>query len=94
MSITAVIVVFAVCWFLVLLIVLPLRMQTQAEAGSIVPGTPAGAPAGPVGRKKLIVTTIAATLAWAAICLTVMSGAISIRDFDVMGRLPPISAEN
>ncbi|RRH74238.1 DUF1467 family protein [Falsigemmobacter faecalis] len=94
MSISAIIVVFAVCWFLVLLIVLPLRLQTQAEAGSIVPGTPAGAPAGPVGRKKLIVTTVAATIAWAAICLTVLSGAISIRDFDVMGRMPPVSAED
>ena len=52
MSITAIIVVFAVTWFMVFFIVLPIRFVSQAEAGSVVPGTPAGAPAEENVRRK------------------------------------------
>ena len=47
MTITAALVLFAIIWFMVFFCVLPLRFQSQAEAGSVVPGTPASAPAGP-----------------------------------------------
>ena len=37
MGITSAIVLFAVIWFMTFLIVLPLRMQTQGDAGDIAP---------------------------------------------------------
>ena len=44
MTITAAVVLFAVVWFMVFFIVLPLRLTTQGDAGSVVPGTPKSAP--------------------------------------------------
>ena len=45
MSIVSAIVLYAVFWFLIFLIVIPIRLQTQGDVGEIVPGTHAGAPA-------------------------------------------------
>jgi predicted secreted protein len=92
MSITSVIVVYAVTWFMVFFVVLPLRLVSQAEAGSVVPGTPASAPAGFVVRRKAFVTTIVATVLWAAICGIILSGWISVRDFDLRGVMDPPAA--
>jgi predicted secreted protein len=89
MSVTSMIVVYAVTWFMVFFIVLPLRFVSQADAGSVVPGTPASAPAGEVVRRKAWITTIAATLVWAVICGVILSGWISVRDFDLRGVLEP-----
>jgi predicted secreted protein len=94
MSITSVIVVYAICWFMTFFIVLPLRFESQADAGSVVPGTPASAPSGEVVRRKAWITTIAATLVWAVICGIILSGWISVRDFDVRGVMPPLPADD
>jgi hypothetical protein len=61
MGITSAIVLFAVIWFMTFLVVLPLGVQTQAEAGEIVPGTHGSSPANagqgppdqPLGRRYL-----------------------------------------
>ena len=45
MSITSAIVLFAIVWFMVFFIALPIRLKTQGDVGEIVPGTQAGAPA-------------------------------------------------
>ena len=45
MSITGAVVLFAVIWFMVFFIVLPIRFRSQQDEGEIVPGTPASAPA-------------------------------------------------
>ena len=37
-------VLFAVIWFIALLVALPIGITTQEEAGEVVPGTPASAP--------------------------------------------------
>ncbi len=50
MTITAAIVLFAVIWFLVFFCVLPFRFESQAEAGSVTPGTPA-VPSPPPSRR-------------------------------------------
>jgi len=91
MAITSAIVLYAVIWFLTLFLVLPLRLVTQRDAGHVVPGTPEGAPEGAVMARKLRLTTIAATVLWAAVTAVILSGVISVRDFDVMNRLPPES---
>ncbi|MFN3294211.1 MAG: DUF1467 family protein [Gemmobacter sp.] len=90
MSISAAFVLFAVCWFMVFFIVLPLRLTTQGDAGQVTPGTPAGAPAGFVVRRKARITTVVATVIWAVLFVIITQGWITVRDFDVMGRMPPV----
>lgn len=91
MSITAAIVLFTVIWFMVFLIVLPLRMTTQGEAGNVVPGTHSSAPDNPrIGRKAKITTLIAVVL-WCVIAGIILSGAISVRDLDWFDRMAPVS---
>lgn len=86
MTITAALVVFAVTWFMVFFIVLPLRFVSQGEAGDVVPGTPRGAPADyAVARKARITTVIAAVLS-AGIIWFVLSGIVTIDDIDVFNR--------
>ena len=89
------IVLFAVVWAMVFFVVLPLRLQTQGEAGEVVPGTHASAPAdAQIGRKAKI-TTLWALPIWAVIAGTILSGAISVRDIDWFDRMstPEVSRD-
>ncbi len=89
MTITAALVLYAVTWFMTFFIVLPLRLKTQGDVGTVVPGTPAGAPHDEnVGRKAKITTAIA-TVIWAILAGIILSGAISVRDIDWRGIMPP-----
>lgn len=92
MTITAAFVLFSVTWFMVFFCVLPLRFVSQADAGEVVPGTPRSAPAGDVVVRKAKITTVVAIVIWALLCAVILSGWISVRDFDVMGRMPPEAA--
>ncbi len=89
MSITGAIILFAVLWFVVFLIVLPIRFQSQSDAGHVVPGTPASAPAGDVVAAKAKITTVIAVVLWGIIAGVIFSGVISIRDLDWFHRLAP-----
>lgn len=91
MTISAAFVLYSVSWFMVFFVVLQIRNTSQADAGHVVPGTPASAPAGFVMKRKAIITTIIATVIWAILCAIILSGVISVRDFDWMDRLPPVS---
>jgi predicted secreted protein len=92
MSITSAIVLFAVIWFMVLFLILPLRMVTQGDAGDVVPGTPSSAPQNADMGRKLRLTTIIAVVAWVVIAGTILSGVIDLRDLDWFNRLPPAPA--
>ena len=89
MTITAAIVLFAVVWFMVFFIVLPLNLTTQGDAGTVVPGTPKAAPAGFVVARKARVTTMIAVIVWAVLALVILSGWITVRDLDIFGRMGP-----
>lgn len=86
MPVFSAIVLFAFLWFLTFLVVLPLRLQTQGEAGSVTPGTPQSAPANPQMRRRIIVTTIVATLLWALLVWVITSGLVTVDDVDVLNR--------
>lgn len=92
MSIVSGIVLFAVIWFLVLFIVLPIRLETQGDVGEIVEGTHAGSPSSSFSMKrKAKVTTVWAVIVWVVIFCIVVFGDIGVRDFDLfnrMGRTP------
>ena len=92
MSITGAIVLYAVTWFMVFFMVLPWRFVSQADAGSIVPGTPAGAPAEENVRRKAKITTAIATVIWAVLFGIIVSGWITIRDIDFNGVMGPAPA--
>ena len=79
-------VVFSVCWFLTLFIVLPLRFVSQADAGTVVPGTPPSAPADFAVARKARITTAVALALTVVIYAVVSSGAITIDDIDLFNR--------
>ncbi len=93
MTITAAFVLFSVTWFMVFFCVLPLRFVSQADAGEVVPGTPRSAPAGDVVARKAKITTVVAIVIWALLCAIILSGWITVRDFDVMNVMPPKTAD-
>ncbi len=87
MSIISAVVMFWTIWFLILLVTLPIGLQTQGEAGKIEPGTPASAPVDAMLRKKLVWTTLGTIAIWALICGIILWGGITVRDLDFFGRM-------
>ncbi|WP_372573865.1 DUF1467 family protein [Ruegeria jejuensis] len=90
MGITSGIVLYAVIWFMTFLVVLPIRIKTQGDLGDIVAGTHAGAPEHHHLKKKAWITTAVAAVLWAIIAGIILSGVISISDFDWTENLPPV----
>ncbi len=90
MTITAAIVLFAVIWFMTLLVILPIRIKTQGDVGEIVPGTHAGAPEEHHLKKKMWITTAVSVVLWAIIAGIIISGLITVRDIDWFNQLPPL----
>ncbi len=93
MSIVSALVLYAVIWFLVLFIVLPIRLETQGDRGEVVPGTHAGAPANlQMGKKAKLVTLIAAVI-WVLIAGVILSGVITVEDLDWFNRMSSPAGE-
>ena len=92
MSIVSAIVLYAVIWFMVLFIMLPIGLRTQGDEGEIVPGTHAGSPARLSMKRKAKWVTVWATLVWALVAAIILSGWISVRDIDWFERMDPPSA--
>lgn len=90
MTITAAIVLFAITWFMTFFIVLPLRLKTQGDVGEVVPGTPQGAPHEANIARKAKITTAIATVIFAIIASIIVSGKVSVRDFDWRGIMHPV----
>ena len=87
MGITSAIVMFAVVWWMIFFIVLPLRMVSQGDAGEVVPGTHKSAPADfQIGRKAKI-TTLWAIGVWAVFAVIIISGVVTVRDLDWFNRM-------
>lgn len=86
MTITGAIVLFAVIWFLTLLVALPIGLRTQGDLGEIEPGTPASAPENPNIRKKIIWVTIVTIVLWLPLVIVIDQGWISIDDIDIWRR--------
>jgi predicted secreted protein len=60
---------YFVVWWTVLFAILPVRINSQAEAGEVVAGTEPGAPANPALFERVIWTTIAAGLVFCVVAL-------------------------
>lgn len=91
MTITSAIVLYAVLWFMTFLVAIPIRIQTQGDVGEVVPGTHAGAPEHHNLGLKAKITTLVAAVLWLVVSYIILSGAISVRDFDWFNRMGPAS---
>jgi len=80
MSITGSIVVFIILWWLILFMILPRNINSQQEKGSIIEGTDPGAPSNPNIFKKLVLTTIIASLLFAIIFVLTYFDILNIRE--------------
>ena len=89
MSVTSAFVLFSVIWFMVFLIAIPIKLQTQGDLGEIVPGTHASAPEIHQLKKKAWITTALATVLWAIVYGIIVSGLITLSDIDFFGRMDP-----
>jgi predicted secreted protein len=66
MSIFTALAIYFVIWWVVLFAVLPWGVRSQHESGEMTPGTEPGAPVLPDIKRKLVWTTIVATVVFAA----------------------------
>jgi predicted secreted protein len=66
MSIFTALAIYFVIWWVVLFAVLPWGVRSQHESGEMTPGTDPGAPVLPDIKRKLVWTTIVATVVFAA----------------------------
>ena len=66
MSIFTALAIYFVIWWIVLFAVLPWGVRSQHESGEMTPGTDPGAPVLTNLKRKLIGTTIVATVVFAA----------------------------
>ncbi len=94
MGVVSGLVLFAVIWFMVLFVVLPIRLETQGDVGERVEGTHAGSPAtGFSMKRRLRLTTLWAIPIWAVIAAVILWGDVSVRDIDMFGRMGPAAGE-
>lgn len=86
MGVVTGLVLYAIIWFLTLLIVLQTNVTSQDEAGGRVKGTHGSAPEDPqLGRRFLLTSGIAFCI-WAVIAAVIISGVITIEDIDLFTR--------
>jgi len=87
MTITSILVLFAVIWFMTLLIALPIGLRTQGDMDDVVEGTPQSAPANLNMRRKMLIVTLITLPLWIGLCLIIQFEVISVADFDFRGVL-------
>lgn len=87
MIITSAIVLYCVIWAITFFLINPLWQVSQSEDGDVVPGTPASAPVDPMMRKKVILTTVIATIGFAIAYLAIVQHWVSIDDIGFL-KLP------
>ena len=87
MAITSAIVLYCVIWAILFYMINPLWQTSQSEEGEVAPGTPGSAPVDPMIRKKIILTTVIATVLFALVYCTIEFGWLTLDDINFL-RLP------
>jgi predicted secreted protein len=83
MNVVTGLVLYAIIWFLTLLVVLQTGITSQDEAGARVRGTHGSAPENPRLGWRFLVTSGVAFCIWAVIAAIILTGAITIEDIDL-----------
>lgn len=73
--------IYGMIWFVCLFVVLPFGVVSQAEDGSVEPGSPASAPTQPRIGLKMFITTILAAIVYAFTYWVLTSGFMRHIDF-------------
>jgi predicted secreted protein len=76
MSITTVLAIYFILWWVVLFAVLPWGVRSQHETGEIVPGSDPGAPATHLVWRKVLWTTLITSVIFAILYVAYTSGLI------------------
>ncbi|MDP2619483.1 MAG: DUF1467 family protein [Hyphomicrobiales bacterium] len=74
MSLPGALAVYFVIWWLVLFAVLPWGVRTQAEAGTVEPGSPESAPVHPQLGRKMLITTFVSAIVFALVYVVQAQG--------------------
>ncbi|MEM5467581.1 DUF1467 family protein [Celeribacter marinus] len=90
MAITSAIVLFAVTWFMTMLVALPIGLKTQGDMGEKVEGTHFGAPANYNPRRKAVIVTLVSVVIWAILFTAIIKTDLTWHDFDWTSKLPPV----
>lgn len=86
MSFSFAIAVYFIIWWTVLFAVLPIGVRTQAEDGTIVPGTPESAPSAPRLLRVVFLTTVISAAVFAALWALIRYGIVDLNS--LLGRVP------
>lgn len=84
---TSALVLFAVIWFMTLLVIAPIRLKTQQDLGKVTPGTQSGAPEVHHLKAKLWITTGVSIVLFVIIAGIILSGWITVEDLDWFNRM-------
>ena len=84
---TSALVLFAVIWFMTLLVIAPIRLKTQQDMGEVTPGTQSGAPEVHHLKAKLWITTGISVVLFVVIAGIILSGWITVQDLDWWHRM-------
>lgn len=90
MNLFSAFVVYLIIWWLTLFAVLPTGVRGQAEEDDIVEGSEPGAPVDSQMKRKVIVTTIVATILWVITCTIIITG---LFNWDDLARLMGIPVD-
>ena len=85
MSLSSALAIYFVVWWITLFAVLPFGVRTQAEAGEVVPGAPASAPAHTAVGRIVLRNTIVASVVFAGIYWLLVHSGLSIMDVPLPG---------
>lgn len=78
--------VYFVVWWTTLFVVLPFGVKSQVEEGAIVPGSEPGAPARTSVPRIVLITTVAATIAFALLYWILTQRLIGLDDIPFLPR--------
>ena len=78
---------YVAIWAMTFLVALPIRIQTQGEAGEVVKGTHSGSPQQHHIKKKAWITTGVAFVIWAICAYVILTGTVTVRDIDWFNRM-------
>ena len=84
MGVTSGLVLFAVIWWMIFFVVLPIRVKTQGDLGDVEAGTHAGAPQVHHLKRKAWITTGVSALVWLIIAPIIIFGWLPISDLEFL----------
>ena len=91
MGVSGALAIYFIIWWLTLFVVLPFGVRTQGEAGDVVPGSPESAPARFAMKRTFAITTVVASVVFAAVYWLLTSGVIGLDDIPFLPEPVPLS---